>query len=43
MPGTSGMFTPDEGVSIMLDVIGKMTEKDSGRVVGMWGTEDKWF
>ncbi|CAD6578946.1 MAG: hypothetical protein TREMPRED_002315, partial [Tremellales sp. Tagirdzhanova-0007] len=40
MPGSSGVFTPDEGVSIMLDVMGKMTEKDSGRVVAEEYRED---
>ncbi|CAD6564090.1 MAG: hypothetical protein CYPHOPRED_001957 [Cyphobasidiales sp. Tagirdzhanova-0007] len=41
IPGSSGVLTPDEGAKIMLGVMDKMTEKDSGRVVGMWGTEDK--
>ncbi|CAD6588984.1 MAG: hypothetical protein CYPHOPRED_004605, partial [Cyphobasidiales sp. Tagirdzhanova-0007] len=36
IPGSSGICTPDEGAKVMLGVMDKMTERDTGRVVGMW-------
>jgi hypothetical protein len=43
IPGSSGVFDPVDGAEILLDTIARMTTKDNGRVVGMWGTEDRWI
>ena len=42
-PGSSGVKSPEEGATILLDSIHRMRPEDSGRVVGMWGSEDKWM
>jgi len=43
MPGSSGIFHPDDGARIILDTMDKFGPDQSGAVVGMWGTEDKWI
>lgn len=41
-PDHEGRMEPDQGAQIMLEVIGRFGPEDSGRNVGMWGTEDRW-
>ena len=41
-PDFSGIHEPDDGARILLKSIDKLGLEDSGKVYGMWGTQDKW-
>lgn len=41
-PGFSGILSLEDGVKVLLDTIQRMGPGDSGKVVGMWGSDDKW-